>query len=106
VNLARHTHHQTNIWCSKNEKEAPTTEEERKELEGIINEYVLKDPNEENFEEAIKFSFKSYTKQYIPDEVLDIINDERATNLTKESTDFWFMVNICLKQGLRIEEIL
>eukprot|EP01080_Neovahlkampfia_damariscottae_P007628 gene7628-11950_t len=48
---------------------------------------------EENFTDALKFAFKAYEPYEIPYEVQEILDDERAEKLTKDSTDFWFLVN-------------
>jgi len=92
VNLEKNKHHVTNKWNSENEGKT-ITEEDRLNLKELIKQAVANNPSEENYDEAIKYSFKCFTKQYIPDEVLDIIKDERTTKLTENSSDFWFIAH-------------
>jgi len=94
VVYAKHTTLATNKYCNdNNKKHEDFNDEDTKTLKNIIQKAVDLDPFEENFQEAIKHAFKVYSKQYIPDEVIEILQDERTTKLTKDSSNFWFMAN-------------
>jgi len=97
VNFEKHSHHLTNKYLSENQKlnEKELNNDDKKKLSKIIQDAVDLGPTEENFQEAIKHSFRAYTKQYIPDDVVEILNDERTKKLTKKIVQIfglWQMV--------------
>jgi hypothetical protein len=85
VNMEKHTLHEKNKFLGEKKKdEKDLNEEEIKLLKKKIQEAIDFNSTEENFQEALKNSFRILTKQSIPDEVLDILEDERTTKLSKE----------------------
>jgi amyloid beta precursor protein binding protein 1 len=49
------------------------------------------DPEEENFEEAVKFAYRAYDLPTLDHFTESVLNDARAQNLTKDSPSFWIL---------------
>jgi amyloid beta precursor protein binding protein 1 len=74
----------------KKEKE----EREKNQVkEDIFSSALFEQTEEENFKDALSKSFQAWVPVEIHDDVLAVMNDSRAESLTKESTDFWFLVS-------------
>jgi len=46
-----------------------------------------------NFTEASKFALRTWVPYRVPDEVEALLNDDRAQNLTRDTSDFWIAVH-------------
>lgn len=82
----------------KNALERREKELEEKAKQGIEekDEFQLQvnsQKNEENFQDAINKMFQAWTPYEIHPDLQKVLDDSRADKLTKESDDFWFLVN-------------
>ncbi|XP_022899801.1 NEDD8-activating enzyme E1 regulatory subunit [Onthophagus taurus] len=76
--------------------ELPTTRAHKKEVRDMIqNNYLVIEEGqtnlEENFEEAMHYVNTCIGQPRIPSQVQLILDDEKCTNLTQESSSFWVM---------------
>ncbi|PBC27666.1 NEDD8-activating enzyme E1 regulatory subunit [Apis cerana cerana] len=77
-------------------KDLPKTYKEKHQLKEMIKEAMRRDENdtansEENFEEAIKAVNTCVGHTEIPDNVMNILNDDQCINLTAKSSSFWII---------------
>lgn len=66
-----------------------------KDKEGVLaalNGLRRKGVRSLNFEEASKFAVRTWAQYRVPDEVEKLLNDDRAIQVKKESTDFWVAI--------------
>lgn len=83
-------------WQVKNNSSWPMSRKEKNEIKDTIQEFIRKDENgipisEENFEEARRAVNTALIPTYLPLKVKDLIYSTSATNLSKESSQFWIM---------------
>jgi len=67
-----------------------------KDKEGILkalNELKRRGVAGSNFQEASKFALRTYVPYRVPDEVEALLNDEKAANLTSDTSDFWVAIH-------------
>nr|XP_033202932.1 NEDD8-activating enzyme E1 regulatory subunit isoform X2 [Bombus vancouverensis nearcticus] len=79
-----------------NNGELPKTYKEKSQLKEMIKEGMRRDENdtansEENFEEAIKAVNTCVGCTEIPENVMNILNDDKCINLTAKSSSFWII---------------
>lgn len=79
-------------WIKQEEKNAINKrQKEIESMEEVPQEYLAS--NEENFQEALNNIFFAWTPHEIDDEIKSILSNSKSINLTKDSSDFWFLVN-------------
>jgi len=75
------------LWLK--EKAEKGGDEEKDEFQLQLNTQK----NEENFQDAINHIFQSWVPYEIHPDVQSVLDDPRASKLTKETSDFWFLVH-------------
>jgi len=80
-------------WKTEHGGNNPHGKEETAQFKVSVRGMARKYGKEENFQEAVAEYFRAYTPVVIPSVVRDIINDEKAINLTDKTADFWFLVH-------------
>jgi amyloid beta precursor protein binding protein 1 len=79
-------------WKATHNNNLPSTRVEKEQFKALLRS-MQQNPEEENFEEAIKNAFHAYEPYTIPSEVQTILNDPLAINLTPASSSFWIIVH-------------
>ncbi|CAK9828110.1 NEDD8-activating enzyme E1 regulatory subunit [Anthophora retusa] len=82
-------------WRS-NKRDLPKTYKEKQQLREMIKEGMRREESdtansEENFEEAIKAVNTCVGCTEIPENVMNILNDDQCINLTAKSSSFWII---------------
>ncbi|KAI8459708.1 hypothetical protein BY996DRAFT_6409963 [Phakopsora pachyrhizi] len=83
--------HFLNIYKSNNSNNLPKTSKEKLELKNIILK-EKRNPDEENFEEAISMISKACKPTKIPTNVERLFLDPKCESIGKDSTPFWILV--------------
>ncbi|XP_073515270.1 NEDD8-activating enzyme E1 regulatory subunit [Phyllobates terribilis] len=83
-------------WRTENAEQIPKGYKEKEAFRDLLRQGILKNENgvpedEENFEEAVKNVNTALNTTKIPSNIEDIFNDERCTNITQQSSDFWIL---------------
>ncbi|XP_040265216.1 NEDD8-activating enzyme E1 regulatory subunit [Bufo bufo] len=83
-------------WCRENAGQIPKSYKEKESFRDLLRQGILKNENgmpedEENFEEAVKNVNTALNTTKIQGNIEEIFNDERCTNLTQQSSDFWIL---------------
>jgi len=86
------------VW-KQNHDHVPTRSEEKEAFKEIVRS-MRRNPDEENFEEALNRVYMAYSKYSIPDEVQQILNDPKADQLVNDN--FWILAH-ALRQFVRNE---
>ncbi|KAE8608368.1 hypothetical protein XENTR_v10011485 [Xenopus tropicalis] len=94
-------------WRSENGGQMPKSYKEKESFRDLIRQGILKNENgvpedEENFEEAIKNVNTALNITKVPSSVEEILNDDRCTNLTHQSTSFWILAR-AVKEFMTVE---
>jgi len=76
-------------WKQTHEK-LPSKRAEQDEFKGLIKT-MARNPDEENFVEALNRAYMAYTPYAIPDEIFSILEDQKAVNLVDDP--FWIVAN-------------
>lgn len=79
-------------WRAQHGGSSPTTREEKNEFKSQVRQ-GQRDPKEANYGEALALTYKVSSATTIPGYVKEILEDEKAKNLTSESSNFWILVN-------------
>ncbi|KAK1133526.1 hypothetical protein K0M31_011328 [Melipona bicolor] len=77
-------------------RELPKSYNEKSQLKQMIREGIRRDENdtsnsEENFEEAVKAVNTCIGRTEIPENVMNILNNDQCINLTAKSSSFWII---------------
>jgi len=79
-------------WKKEHGGKLPEGSAERNQFrDGVIK--ATRKSDEENFNEAYKAAYKAATPIRISSQVQAILNDEKATNITPQSTNFWILAH-------------
>lgn len=71
----------------------PSTREEKNEFKSRISKLKLMHSNDsENFDEALSLSYRAWTPTKIPPQILQLIQDQKTTNLDRNSKPFWILL--------------
>ncbi|OAJ39393.1 hypothetical protein BDEG_23244 [Batrachochytrium dendrobatidis JEL423] len=90
-------------WRSMNDGALPKTSAEKAQFRQDIS--AFKHPNaidDENITEALAIAYKAFSTTTIPSDITAILDDPAATNLSKNSSDFWILV-AALKRFINAE---
>jgi len=79
-------------WQATHNKALPTTRAECEEFKTLLRN-MQQDPDEENFQEALKNAFYAYEPYTIPSEVQAVLDDPRAVNPSVTSSSFWIIAH-------------
>lgn len=98
------------VYKQEHGGEHPSTYKAREELKCMIRQGIRKrdggvPEDEENFEEAIRSINVALRPTAIPDEVQQIFNDPRCTNLAADSSPFWIIAR-AVKEFAATEGVL
>jgi len=91
-------------WKAEHGGKTPQSEQERKEFQQQIRR-DSPEAKEGNYIEAIESSYKACAPTEVSHNVKQILADEKARNLTKDSSDFWIMTS-AVKEFLAEEGVL
>mmetsp|Transcript_71980 Transcript_71980/g.64674 ORF Transcript_71980/g.64674 Transcript_71980/m.64674 type:complete len:610 (-) Transcript_71980:27-1856(-) len=78
----------TQRWLKKHDNKLPGTFKERTEFKDEIGSMG----NGENYDDAKHWASQCYFRPRIDREVQEVLDDPKAKNLTKDSSNFWIMV--------------
>ncbi|KAL6045048.1 NEDD8-activating enzyme E1 regulatory subunit [Balamuthia mandrillaris] len=80
-------------WKAEHDGKVPTSRDEKQAFKVQLRN-LQQDDKEQNFNEAVEFAWKAFmpASTFVPYEVKEILADDKAKNLTKDSTDYWFLV--------------
>lgn len=83
-------------WRRENAGHIPKSYKEKEAFRDLLRQGVLKNENgvpedEENFEEAVKNVNTALNTTKVPSNIEDIFNDDRCTNITPQSSNFWIL---------------
>lgn len=98
MNDNEHTHvpfillllHYMQVWKDQHDGRAPSTFAEKTKFKALIRSGMRND-DEDNFEEAINNVWRACSTTNINADVLNLLEDPAARNLTSETTKFWFL---------------
>jgi amyloid beta precursor protein binding protein 1 len=77
-------------WRQEHGGKAPETRADKDAFKKMIQAMARNDRGE-NFLEAMKAALKAWTPPKIPDDVQEILRDEKAINITDKSDEFWIL---------------
>ncbi|KAK6531069.1 hypothetical protein TWF281_007895 [Arthrobotrys megalospora] len=77
-------------WRSTHDNNPPSNYSQKNEFKSLLRSKMW-NADEENFEEAIAAVLPHFNVPSIPSDTKAIFQDEKCTNLTKESTSFWIV---------------
>eukprot|EP01120_Amphizonella_sp_Union-15-10_P009763 TRINITY_DN3775_c0_g1_i4.p1 TRINITY_DN3775_c0_g1~~TRINITY_DN3775_c0_g1_i4.p1 ORF type:complete len:526 (-),score=96.19 TRINITY_DN3775_c0_g1_i4:32-1609(-) len=79
-------------WKKDHDGKIPSNSQAKDEFKKFISTMSW-NPKEVNFQEAFQSAHLVTLPPRIPSEVEAVLNDEKAKNLTKESSNFWILAN-------------
>ena len=80
-------------WRESHDGKAPSTRSEKEEFKAKIKQ-LSREPEEgmeQNLIEAINNSFTAFSAHRVPEEVNDILNDKKCSEITSDSSNFWIL---------------
>lgn len=80
-----------NQWRKEHDGKAPETRADKDAFKKKIETTTYSWDKEENFREAHKAALKAIAPPRIPDEVQQILRDEKASNISEKSDEFWVL---------------
>jgi len=100
MNSAQHSHipfpilllKALDIWKKEHGGKPPSSSKEKDEFKRFVTTLSWS-PKEVNFQEAYQNAHLASIPVKVPDEVQNILDDNKAKNLTKESTHFWILAS-------------
>ena len=75
-------------WKSIHNGNLPSTFVEKESFKGVVKAMSRDYSKEQNFEEAIKESYRVFTKKTLPEEVLELLEKQDGVVLSAESSEF------------------
>lgn len=81
-------------WRSTHNDQFPSSYNEKKDFKRLIEQEFSSDSDvveEDNIEEAIKNVNSKMVLTSVPQEITQVFEDPRCTNITLDSTDFWIL---------------
>lgn len=80
------------LWKKEHDGNPPKTSAQKREFKKMISSGKRVTADGENYNEAMASSWRLFTDSTVPSEIIEIVNDKKALELTNKYSDFWVLV--------------